>query len=110
MFRLSSPNLGRWHSPDPMGGDITKPQSLNRYAYAANNPAGLIDPLGLDPCTSSNTGPGRKLRLLTPAGRPVERGPRGRRLRQRRCGHWGREPVFFIVLTDRHHVQRLDGG
>ena len=48
MFRVSSPNLGRWHSPDPMGGDITNPQSLNRYAYVANNPATSIDPLGLD--------------------------------------------------------------
>ena len=58
MFRVSSPNLGRWHSPDPMGGDITNPQSLNRYAYVMNDPTALIDPLGLDPCTSANTGPG----------------------------------------------------
>jgi hypothetical protein len=34
-------------SPDPLGGDITNPQSLNRYAYAMNNPASLTDPLGL---------------------------------------------------------------
>ncbi len=27
--------------------DLTKPQSLNRYAYVLNNPATLIDPLGL---------------------------------------------------------------
>ena len=30
------------------GGDITNPQSLNRYAYVLNNPTNLIDPLGLD--------------------------------------------------------------
>lgn len=32
-----------------LGGDITSPQSLNRYAYALNNPETLTDPLGLDP-------------------------------------------------------------
>jgi RHS repeat-associated protein len=47
MFRLQSPNLGRWLSPDPLGGDIANPQSLNRYAYVMNNPTSLIDPLGL---------------------------------------------------------------
>ena len=31
-FRFYAPNPGRWHSPDPLGGDITNPQSLNRYA------------------------------------------------------------------------------
>jgi RHS repeat-associated protein len=39
---------GRWLSPDPLGGDVTNPQSLNRYAYVLNNPTTLIDPLGLD--------------------------------------------------------------
>jgi RHS repeat-associated protein len=57
-FRVFSPNIGRWHSPDPLGGDVTNPQSLNRYAYVANNPTTSIDPLGLDPCTNANTGPG----------------------------------------------------
>src|SRR3989442_4022743 len=38
---------GRWLSPDPIGGDISNPQSLNRYAYVLNNPTNLIDPLGL---------------------------------------------------------------
>jgi RHS repeat-associated protein len=48
MFRFYSMNLGRWHSPDPLGGDVTNPQSLNRYAYVLNNPTTLIDPTGLD--------------------------------------------------------------
>jgi RHS repeat-associated protein len=39
--------MGRWLSPDPLGGDITNPQSLNRYAYVLNNPTTLVDPLGL---------------------------------------------------------------
>ena len=41
--------MGRWLSPDPLAGDTTNPQSLNRYAYALNNPTSLIDRLGLDP-------------------------------------------------------------
>jgi len=38
----------RWLSPDPLGGDVFDPQSLNRYAYTLNNPMRFIDPLGLD--------------------------------------------------------------
>jgi RHS repeat-associated protein len=47
-FRKYNPALGRWMSPDPVGGDVTDPQSLNRYGYALNNPTTLTDPLGLD--------------------------------------------------------------
>jgi RHS repeat-associated protein len=50
MFRFHSPAVGRWLSPDPVAGDITNPQSLNRYAYVLNNPASLTDPMGLGPC------------------------------------------------------------
>lgn len=48
--RIYSGNYGRWLSPDPLGGDITDPQSLNRYAYVMNNPTNFVDPLGLAPC------------------------------------------------------------
>jgi RHS repeat-associated protein len=51
MAREYHPTWGRWLSPDPTGGDVTNPQSLNRYAYVDNNPASLTDPLGLDPCS-----------------------------------------------------------
>jgi hypothetical protein len=35
-------------TPDPMGGHVEDPQTLNRYAYARNNPTSLTDPTGLD--------------------------------------------------------------
>jgi hypothetical protein len=47
--------IGRWLTPDPLGGDITSPQSLNRYAYALNNPETLADPLGLS-CDNGTNG------------------------------------------------------
>jgi RHS repeat-associated protein len=45
--RTYSPNLGRFLSPDPVAGSTGAPQSLNRYAYALNNPTNFGDPLGL---------------------------------------------------------------
>jgi RHS repeat-associated protein len=62
-FRKYTPALGRWMSPDPMGGDVTNPQSLNRYAYVTNNPTTFTDPLGLynpfecDPLDPIDCGP-----------------------------------------------------
>jgi RHS repeat-associated protein len=49
-YRQFSTNLGRWQSPDPYLGsyDLNNPQSMNRYSYALNNPASLVDPSGLD--------------------------------------------------------------
>jgi RHS repeat-associated protein len=54
-FRMYESNLGRWMTPDPVAGDITNPQSLNRYAYVLNNPLNLIDPLGLT-CVQTDDG------------------------------------------------------
>jgi RHS repeat-associated protein len=45
--RRYTPSAGRWFTPDPLGGDVTNPQSLNRYAYVLNNPTSLTDPTGL---------------------------------------------------------------
>jgi RHS repeat-associated protein len=52
--RRYSSNQGRWLSPDPLGGDITNPQSLNRYPYVLNNPTTLTDPSGLDACAQAS--------------------------------------------------------
>ncbi len=44
-----SPELGRFASPDPIGGNPGSSQSWNRYAYVLNSPINFIDPLGLMP-------------------------------------------------------------
>ncbi len=46
MMRYHVNRLGRFSSPDPLGGSVINPQSLNRYAYTANDPVNLIDPSG----------------------------------------------------------------
>lgn len=47
MARYTISRLGRFSSPDPVGGSPSDPQSLNRYAYVRNDPINSIDPLGL---------------------------------------------------------------
>ncbi len=47
-------NQGRWLSPDPLAGNISNPQSLNRYAYVLNNPTTLNDPTGLSDCGNTD--------------------------------------------------------
>ena len=48
--REYNPIHGRWPSPDPSGlsaVSLLNPQTLNRYAYANNDPVDDVDPLGL---------------------------------------------------------------
>ena len=40
--------LGRFLTPDRVGGAPESPQSWNRYAYTRNNPLRFVDPSGLD--------------------------------------------------------------
>jgi RHS repeat-associated protein len=49
-FRNYASAQGRWLAPDPYTGsyDLTNPQSMNRYAYALNNPSSMLDPSGLE--------------------------------------------------------------
>jgi RHS repeat-associated protein len=48
-FRKYENNAGRWTTPDLLGGNISDPQSFNRYAYVTNDPVNLVDPSGLCP-------------------------------------------------------------
>ncbi len=59
--------LGRWMSPDPLGGDVTNPQSLNRYAYVRNNPTSLTDPTGLDSAFTIDYGCSNTIAQMTSA-------------------------------------------
>jgi RHS repeat-associated protein len=55
--RYYGSSMGRFMSPDPMGGHPEDPQTLNKYSYVANNPLIRTDPTGLDfyqQCGSSN--------------------------------------------------------
>jgi len=51
--RYYSTRLGRFMSPDPLGGAPESPQSLNRYTYSRNDPVNLVDPLGLTIVTAT---------------------------------------------------------
>jgi RHS repeat-associated protein len=48
--RYYSAVSGRFLSVDPVLGDLSEPQTWNRYAYAVNNPLRYLDPRGLKPC------------------------------------------------------------
>lgn len=44
--RYYNPEIKRFMSKDTILGDITKPQTLNRYMYVKGNPISIIDPSG----------------------------------------------------------------
>lgn len=46
--RYDSSTMGRFMTPDPLGGHLEDPQTLNKYSYVRNNPTTLTDPTGLD--------------------------------------------------------------
>ncbi len=48
--RYDSSQYGRFMSPDPLGGSLVDPQTLNKYSYVRNNPLTLTDPTGLYTC------------------------------------------------------------
>ncbi len=75
--RVFSATYSRWTSPDPLAGDVTNPQSLNRYAYVMNNPINLVDVLGLDPCDASPAGGSRSAHAAIVGPMPSSRVRRG---------------------------------
>ncbi len=52
--RYDSSSMGRFMSPDPLGGRLIDPQTLNKYSYVRNNPVNLVDPTGLYTCKDDN--------------------------------------------------------
>jgi RHS repeat-associated protein len=44
--RWYSPSVGRFLTEDTIMGDVSNPQSLNRYSYVMNNPVNMVDPTG----------------------------------------------------------------
>ena len=48
--------MGRMLSPDPVGGSLANPQTLNKYAYVLNNPLRYTDPTGLYACADDAAG------------------------------------------------------
>jgi RHS repeat-associated protein len=54
--RWYDPEVGRWISPDTIVPDPANPQTLNRLAYALNNPLRYIDPTGHEGCDTNNIG------------------------------------------------------
>jgi RHS repeat-associated protein len=46
--RYYAGNAGRFMTPDPTGGHVEDPQTLNKYSYVRNLPTTLTDPTGLD--------------------------------------------------------------
>jgi RHS repeat-associated protein len=54
--RYMSSAQGRFTSPDPDGGQLANPQSLNRYTYTLNNPLSYTDLTGLYVCRDTKDG------------------------------------------------------
>jgi RHS repeat-associated protein len=46
--RYYASGMGRFTSPDLLGGHLYDPQTLNKYVYVRNNPLSFTDPSGLD--------------------------------------------------------------
>jgi RHS repeat-associated protein len=44
--RYYNPNLGRWTQQDPVGGSLGDLNAANRYTYANDDPANVVDPSG----------------------------------------------------------------
>jgi RHS repeat-associated protein len=61
--------LGRFNAPDPLGGSVPDPQSLDRYAYARNDPVNNLDPTGQQFGYANLAAPPRATLILGSLGR-----------------------------------------
>jgi RHS repeat-associated protein len=66
-FRYYDPSIGRYVSADPIGQE----GGVNLYGYAENNPAKLVDPMGLIPPVSRDVraAPARTVAIVRSANR-----------------------------------------
>ncbi|HEV7426780.1 MAG TPA: RHS repeat-associated core domain-containing protein [Thermoanaerobaculia bacterium] len=78
--RYYSPGVGRFLSVDPLIGNVTSPQTLNRFVYARNNPLKYRDPFGLAPCVPEGSHkkwyPGQCIEVVAKAP-PAKKAPTG---------------------------------
>ncbi len=44
--RYYDPNTATWTQPDPLGGSLSNPLTMNPYVYAGDNPVNYVDPSG----------------------------------------------------------------
>jgi RHS repeat-associated protein len=71
MARYDVNRLGRFLTPDPMGGSSADPQSLDRYNYVEDDPINLIDPTGRSvTCEQVNVPGGGVVIVCTPTPDP----------------------------------------
>jgi len=75
--RFYDPNLGVFTQLDAYAGDAQDPRSLNRYLYAAANPATLIDPTGHKSEAGAGTGTMTRDQSADPSASPRVRKPPG---------------------------------
>jgi len=66
--RYYSSQFKRFITPDVHAGDLSSPQSLNRYSYVGNNPLNFIDPTGMDSCDITDSSAFCDITFTTPGG------------------------------------------
>jgi RHS repeat-associated protein len=72
--RTYDPAVGRFLQRDPFTGFLSAPSSLQRYSYAYNSPASLVDATGTSPCLPTIIGNPGCITIAPPIAplKPVE--------------------------------------
>ena len=66
--RYYNPEIKRFVNQDILAGTLDNSQSLNRYCYVQGNPVSYVDPFGLSPMDTQDTGNAGLHAVLTAAG------------------------------------------